>query len=254
MFGSELLTVSIGSYLIAFIAGFLTFFATCLLPILPVYISFLGGTSLANSVHNPATGKTKKPAHLMWHSLLFIFGFLIVFSTLGLAATAAGRFLTGHRLLFEKIGGIVVILFGVSLLSIQLPIISKTFKISVPTAYMRQAGGWGALLMGLTFGFAWTPCIGPVLATILLLVSSSASPLYGASLLAVFAIGLGTPFLMTALFFEYLRPYLQKLGTWSQHLQILFGIVIIIIGMLLFSHRLDLLARWTLDIGGSFII
>lgn len=241
--------MSIG-YGIAFLAGAATFFATCLIPVLPVYIGYLGGLGVLQE------GGVDKEIRrtVSTHSIVFVIGFLLVFATLGFAATQLGIFFASYRSLFQKVGGALIILFGIGLADIvRLPFLSGTYRLFTPSP-QRRGSYLGALLFGLTFGFAWTPCIGPTLATILFLVTLSDSSVYGITLLTTFALGLGLPFIVLALFFQTLLPLLQRLQRATKYVQPLVGIFMIVVGILLMTDMLSVLSKWSLGWGGALLL
>src|SRR3989344_4481852 len=163
---------------IAFLAGFLTFFAGCLAPVAPVYVSFLAGVA-----PNEIDGKHKEI--FLKNSLLFTAGFLFVFLLLGITVNTFARVLGSYRPLLNKVAGIFLIIFGLFLGKfVNIPLLNKTFS------FQKNTRNVGAFTLGSTFGFAWTPCVGPVLAAILFWVSSKTSLLEGLLLLALFSIGL----------------------------------------------------------------
>src|SRR3989338_4753250 len=165
--------------IIAFAAGLLTFFAGCLVPVVPVYISYLGGVAPVEIDHH------RKKIFLK-NSLLFTGGFLIVFLLLSLTLNSLARILGSYKPLINKIAGIFLILFGLLLGKfVNIPFMNKTFS------FQKSVKDLGAFTLGATFGFSWTPCIGPSLAAILFWVSSQTSFTAGLPLLLLFALGLG---------------------------------------------------------------
>ena len=242
----------------AFVAGLLTFFATCLLPVLPVYLAYLGGQAL--KTNDPSSRERRDlrslnfwQRHLVVNSLVFIAGFIIVFVILGLSVTTIGGWLNTRRLLFQQLGGWFLIALGVySLEIIKIPALFKSWQWQ-PPASLRNTK-WGAFLLGVTFAFAWTPCIGPILGSILILASQSAERLYGVILLLVFGLGLALPFLLVGIFFQWLQPWLQKLGRLTLAWRWLFGLLMIFVGILLVIGRLGLLSAWALSWGVSPVL
>ncbi len=241
--------MSVG-YGLAFIAGVATFFATCLVPVLPVYLAYLGGISLPA---DNAVSVNKREA-ILTHSVVFIFGFLLVFSMLGLAATELGRLFAEYRIFFQKAGGILIIIFGLGLMDIlKIKFFSKTYRLFMP-AKKNGASFLGAFLFGMTFGFAWVPCIGPVLATILFLVSLGKEPMLGVTLLGVFALGLGTPFLILGIFMRSITPAVARLHRSTRYVQSILGACIVLVGLLLITDSLGILSQWTLAWGGTLAL
>ena len=238
------------SLALAFIAGLLTFFAACLLPVIPAYFSYLATLALG-SKEAPEL-KFSQPRVLI-NSLLFVFGFLLIFTLLGLGASILGQWLAINRFWLRSIGAIFLVVLGISLLEvIKFPWLDKSWQLKPP-----QPARWHnltALVFGITFGLAWTPCIGPVLATILLLASQSASIIQGTLLLVTFGLGLGLPFILIGIFFQRVTDHLPALAKWSRLIKIISGLVIIIIGGLFWFNKLAVISQWFLKLGGSLVI
>jgi len=181
------------SYPGALLAGVLSFASPCILPLVPAYLSFLAGVSfeeIADERRDPAIAR-----RVVLSSLAFVAGFVTVFVVLGASASAVSRVLVDHLGLLAKVAGVVVILFGLhytGLLPLRLLSYDLRFR------PVRASGGAGAFLMGLAFAFGWTPCVGPVLATILTLAAAQTSIWRGVALLTCYGIGIGLPFVAAA--------------------------------------------------------
>lgn len=171
----------------AFAAGLLSIASPCVFPLLPVYLGYLAGDDVG--------GRPGASWRLTGHALAFVLGFSMLFVALGATATALGGLLAAETVLFERIGGAVIVAFGLVLLGVlRLPLLSRTATLRVrPTA-----GPGAAFLLGLAFAAGWTPCVGPILATILVVAAQVHEALRGAALLGVYALGLGLPFLVLA--------------------------------------------------------
>lgn len=224
----------------AFLAGIVSFLSPCVLPLVPGYISFMSGLSLDELAKGADKKLILKKAGL--GSLFFVMGFSIVFTLLGASASAVGRFLTDYSHIISKIAGAVIILFGLhttGLVPIKWLYYEKRFH-STGTS----AGPWGALVMGLAFAFGWTPCIGPILAGILTLASTQETVAQGMALLFVYSLGLGIPFIATALsvnaFLQFFNRY-KKFIRWGE---IFAGLLLIFIGALIFSNKLTALISY----------
>lgn len=226
-------SISIG---IAFLSGMLTFVAPCVLPILPAYIGYLSGIGLRDK-EKKALLKSK----VFLNSLFFVLGFLIVFVLLGLTAQSIGRFLVTYRGPIRIIGGLIFVLLGLHLAGIfSLSIFQKHAQFHVGN-HLTKYQYVNAFVLGVVFGFGWTPCIGPVLGVILFWASQSETFWQGFWLLLSFGLGLGIPFLILSLFTESLMKQLRKLSKAFKWLQIIAGILIIIVGILLIFDLLALL-------------
>lgn len=225
---------------IAFLAGFLTFFAGCLAPIAPVYVSFLAGVA-------PEKIDSKHKRIFLKNSLLFTSGFLFVFLLLGLTLNSLARILGSYRPLLNKIAGVFLIAFGLFLGKfVNIPILNRTFSLQ------KNARDMGAFTLGATFGFAWTPCVGPVLAAVLFWVSSKNSLTEGLLLLVLFAIGLGTPFVLIGLGFDKFWPMFKRINQYSLLLNRVAGALLIIFGVLIFTNNFSVISAFLLEKLGSF--
>jgi len=224
--------------LAAFVAGLVSFLSPCVLPLIPGYLSFMTGLSTSE-----LADENRSAAKVMVPAVLFVLGFSIVFVGMGASASVLGQFLTDYRGLIEKIAGIAVVLFGVFMLGI----------IKVPGLYgearadmgkSRSFGRAAALVMGMAFAAGWTPCVGPILGSILALAGSTGSVAAGALLLFVYSLGLGVPFLVVAFLFGRLTPLLHWFNARSLIINRVAGVLLIGVGALIFSGRLATLATW----------
>lgn len=221
------------SFITAYIAGFLTFFASCLLPIVPTYLGYLSGISFRS------LGKKENTATIVKTATIFVSGFVSVFILLGLALHRVSWTLLSYRPFIEKISGIFFLILGLYLLGIfQSPFIAKERRLPLHTFFEKNLL-LHAFLTGVGFGFGWTPCIGPVLAVILYWSSQAGTALLGSTLLISFGLGLGTPFILISFAFEKLVPLLKKYTKISFFMNILSGIVILIFGLLLLFGKLN---------------
>lgn len=198
----------------AFIAGIITFLAPCTLPLVPGYLGFISGVSLED-VKDPAKSK-KARLRIFLNGLFYVIGFSVIFILLGSLFGLAGSVLFKYRLWLSRIGGIFVILFGLYMIlgAVKIPFLSflgadKRLQI---TKVIKPGNPLSSFLFGTAFGFGWTPCVGPVLGSILLLASSSATVSSGAFLLTVFSLGLAVPFLAIALGVGSAQNFLNKIS------------------------------------------
>ncbi len=185
-----------GIYFGAFFAGILSFVSPCILPLIPVYISFVTGNSLDDLKKGDVSYQ-----HVFIRSTFFIFGFSLIFVSMGIASSALGTFLLTNKILLAKISGVIVIFFGLYLAGIiKLDLLSKTKRATL------QVGSYGFLssfLFGIVFGFGWSPCVGPMLSSILIVAADTANMQKGAALLLLYSLGIGVPFLFSAFFINY---------------------------------------------------
>ncbi len=210
--------------LLALAAGVLSFSSPCILPLIPGYVGYMSGVA-------GSRGRTLGAA------ILFVLGFTLVFTALGAAASSIGSLLNVHRVLLEQAAGILIILLGLFLIGIvRVPMLLREGR---PLLGWARPGPGGALLLGIGFAFGWTPCIGPVLAGILLLASGQATVASGTLLLLLYSIGLGVPFVAAALLLERLRGVRRWLSRHGRAIEVVGGVLLIVMGLLMFTDRLD---------------
>lgn len=231
---------------VAFLAGLLSFLSPCVLPLIPAYLSFLTGLTtveLGDDQRDMAT--------VLVPALMFVLGFSIVFVGLGATASVLGQFLTQYRALAEKLAGVVVIAFGVLMLGIiKVPWLYGEARADMSKA--RSFGRGAALVMGMAFAAGWTPCVGPILGSILAIASTTGSAIQGALLLLVYSAGLGVPFVLVALLFGRAKPVLSWLNRHSLIINRVAGLILIAVGILIFSGRLTVLATYLTRVVPSF--
>lgn len=219
------------------LAGAISFISPCVLPLVPGYVSYIAGGTDAESPSETFE------LRLVWRASCFVLGFTSVFILLGISAQALGGLLQRHQIEANIIGGALVIMFGLAITGlIKIPLLMMNIRWRGPD---EIRGPVGAFLLGTAFAFGWTPCIGPVLASILALTAASASN--GALLLGVYGLGLGLPFLLVALFFGNAAAALKRLRRAGVALNIASGAIMIAIGALLMTGRLPDIAIWLLN-------
>lgn len=227
--------------------GIVSFLSPCVLPLVPAYLCLIAGTSLeqlTEKIGDKSGSGINRPVVL--RALIFVLGFSTVFILLGAGASYINRLLIEHLDIFSKIAGAVIVVFGLHMAGI--------FKIGMLYREARfnniaAPGGWfGTYVIGLAFGFGWTPCIGPILGSILAIAASDSSLGYGVSLLAVYALGLGIPFLLAAL---AINPFLKFMAKFRRHLhkvEVGTGLILIATGLLIFFNEFQVLAYWFLEL------
>lgn len=218
--------------LLAFLAGIISFLAPCVLPLIPGYLAYLAGAS----VHDE-----NKRGIIFIHSICFVLGFALVFSLLGvLLNTVLANIAYTAQIWIARISGTLIILFGLSLTGIiSIPWFHSEHKIvvkNIKPSYLRS------VVFGIAFGAGWTPCVGPTLGAILGL--ATAEPGSAFSLLLAYSLGLGVPFLVVGLLTEKAARIIQQYSTGLNTLQKIFGAILIILGILVFTQRMDLLINW----------
>jgi cytochrome c-type biogenesis protein len=239
--------LSVLAVLTSFSAGVISFLSPCVLPLVPGYISYVAGQSLSGTVSAGAIAK--RPAALVT-SLLFVLGFSTVFVTLGASATMLGHLMLSYRYEANLVGGAVVIVFGIFTLGLfGLPWLQRDFRFHLDLPGGRPAA---AYVLGLAFAFGWTPCIGPILGTILTTSAVSATAAQGVGLLAVYSLGLGLPFLAAAAFTDALLAQLHWLRRAGRSLQIGAGTVIVAMGIAMITGQLSAMSYWLLETFPAF--
>jgi cytochrome c-type biogenesis protein len=230
----------------AFLAGLASFLAPCVLPLVPAYVGYLGGrTAFEHSTEEP------RKWSVFSHGLAFVIGFSVVFILLGIATSALGSLLVGAREWIEKIGGIVVVVFGLHMTGIwRIPFLQyDTRKQSQPD---QNRGYLSSFLMGVFFSAGWSPCVGPVLGAILTLSLSGGSVLTGGTLLAAYSAGLSIPFLIAALGVGWVTKALRKYGKALHYLEVAMGAILILVGLMLFFGLFEQLTIYLSRFGSLF--
>lgn len=220
----------------AIAAGVVSFLSPCVLPLVPGYLAFVSGTG-APAADQPAAARLR---HVSARSGAFVLGFSTIFILLGASATHVGRFLVTRAPIFEKVAGLVVILFGLHVLGLlKIPILNREKRIQSSIAPRSFAGSYG---VGMAFGFGWTPCIGPILGAVLVMASVQETVWQGVGLLAAYSLGLGVPFLLAALGAGYLTAFRARFRRFYQTVEIASGVLLVAIGGLIFSGKLTWLS------------
>lgn len=229
-----------------FIAGLLMFFAPCTLPLVPAYLFCISGIP-ASDLQNPQK-KSGTRRKIFMHGLFFVAGFTVVFITMGILAGFLGSVLMFYRFWLETVGGVFIIIFGLFAIgAIKIPFLDAERKFSVPVFFQR----WSSLnsfVLGAAFASGWTPCVGPILGSVLLLASTSGTVLTGAALLFVFSLGLSLPLLALAAGIGSAIHILARFSRFAPVISFIGGVFLIILGFLLVMHLTPLLVvygfRW----------
>jgi len=216
---------------IAFFAGIVSFLSPCILPLIPSYLSFIGGTSY-NIYHDDKISSRKI---LIIRTLFFILGFSIIFVILGIIFSSVGLLLGGIQKIVNIVAGSFIIILGLNYIFNIINILNLEKKFHIKT---KSSGVVSAALFGMAFGAGWTPCIGPILASILFMAGSSGQVINGTFLLITYSIGLGLPFLIASIFFTFFLKQIDKIKPHFNKIRIISGIILVIIGLLIFMGRL----------------
>lgn len=210
--------------LLALLAGLVSFTSPCTLPLVPGYVGYMSGVSAGR-------GRTALAG------VLFVAGFSVVFTALGAAATELGALVGQHRQLLDRVAGVVIVVLGLFLLGlVRLPLAGREGR---PLLERVRPGPGGAFFLGVAFAFGWTPCIGPILGGILYLASTAQTATVGAGLLLAYSLGLGVPFFAAAVFFDRFAGARARLRRWSGPLNAAGGVLLVGMGLLVFSERLQ---------------
>ena len=228
---------------VAFTAGLLSFLSPCVLPLVPSYIGFLTGMAVPEAANRRRVTVT--------HALLFVLGFTLVFLALGAGASAFGTALKTQKTLIARIGGVLIIIFGIWTVGlIKLPFLEREQRVYLEE---KPVGYLGSALVGMAFAAGWVPCIGPILGAILGLAATQADFSRGMALLAAYSIGLAVPFLVAALaldwFLAWFKNFRRHLGT----VKLVSGILLIVVGVLMVSGEFTRLAGWLQGLTPGFL-
>lgn len=219
---------------LAFTAGILSFLSPCVLPLIPSYITFITGMGFEDVTRSRRT--------TLVHALLFVFGFSLIFVALGIGATALGSLLLAYRHWISRIGGVLVIVFGLYMLGVlRIGAMARDTRMHLSD---KPMGYLGTVLVGIAFGAGWTPCIGPILGTILTFASTSDDLSQGMLLLGTYSLGLAVPFLLSAVAIERFLGAFQKFRKHMGTVNRISGVLLIIVGVLMLTNWFTVLAGY----------
>ncbi|MEB8386370.1 cytochrome c biogenesis protein CcdA [Rhodobacteraceae bacterium KMM 6894] len=241
MFGIELMTADLAPALIvALVAGLVSFLSPCVLPIVPPYLAYMSGVTLTElSDRGTARGRAIIPA------LFFVMGLSTIFLLLGAAASAIGLAFLQYQDTLNTIAGLLVMGFGLHFLGIiRIGFLNQEARLD---AGERGGSAFGAYILGLAFAFGWTPCIGPQLGAILSLAASEGSVARGTTLLAVYALGLGVPFLLVAAFLPRLTGFMGWMKRHMDRIERIMGLLLWTIGLMMLTGGFSAFAFWLLE-------
>lgn len=229
------------SYLGAAAAGALSFLSPCVLPLVPPYLAFVSGVSL----HQQADGERLPVAKIFYAALAFVLGFATIFVALGATASSVSRFLTAYSHWLTPLAGVIIIVLGLHFLgAFRILLLYREARFHPGS---KPAGLVGAYVIGLAFAFGWTPCVGPALAVVLMVAAQEQSAWYGASLLAVYALGLGVPFLLAALAVERFMAFMKRARRHMVLVERAMGGLLVVTGVLFITGSMSDLSYWLLD-------
>lgn len=241
MAGFELLDASLlPAMLIALAAGILSFLSPCVLPIVPPYLAYMGGISMGDMRADGSAARRR----VLLPASFFVLGLSTVFLFLGFTASLVGRMFLENQVLLSRISGAVVIVFGLHFLGLfRIPLLDREARIDAG----HQGGAFGAYVLGLAFAFGWTPCIGPQLGAILSIAATEANVGRGTALLGIYAVGLGLPFLLAALFIERAMGVMGRLKRHMKAIERAMGVLLVIAGVALVTGAFSDFSWWLLE-------
>jgi cytochrome c-type biogenesis protein len=241
MFGIEIIDASLlPAITVALLAGVISFLSPCVLPIVPPYLAYMSGVSLNDM---GSVGSARRRAIVA--ALFFVMGLSTVFLILGFTASAFGAFFLQNQIIFSQISGVVVIIFGIHFLGIfRIPFLDREARMD---AGDKGGSSFGAYVLGLAFAFGWTPCIGPQLGAILSLAASEASVTRGTLLLGVYALGLGIPFLLAAMFMTRAVGVMNRLKRHMKAIERVMGLLLLVVGIMMLTGAFSTFSFWLLE-------
>jgi cytochrome c-type biogenesis protein len=222
----------------AFLAGIISFLSPCVLPLVPGYVSLISGTT----VDGLQERDRNMFGRVMLSSVMFIMGFSIVFILLGAVATTLGQVTRQYYRLLSQVAGVVIIIFGLHLTGIWK--IKALYSDKRMHAVKGGSTPWGAFVVGFAFAFGWTPCIGPILATILAFAAAEQTVAKGTFLLAIYSLGLAVPFLLTSIGIDRFLKFYARFRRHLHTIEVASGVLLISIGLLIVSHRFTILSGY----------
>lgn len=230
-----------------FIAGILTFLAPCTLPLVPGYLGFISGSSLED-LKDPAKSKMAR-WKIFLNGFFFLLGFSAVFIIMGtLVGFIGATLLVPYRVWLGRIGGIFVIIFGLFMLNVlKIPFLTQEKQLKAPVFFGRGKP-INSFILGSAFAFGWTPCVGPILGSVLLLASTSTTALQGGLMLTVFSAGLAIPFLLIAIGIGSASRYIQNISRYLNIVSVIGGVFLIFLGVLLLTGNIGLLISYGYEI------
>ncbi|MTI48838.1 cytochrome c biogenesis CcdA family protein [Sporosalibacterium faouarense] len=219
---------------IALVAGFLSFFSPCVLPLIPGYITYITGTSMEEELAD-------KKLFALRRTIGFIVGFTLIFMIMGVSASFVGKLFNAYKYYFIKISGILIVVFGLNMMGIlKIGLLNREKRFKLP----KITSWFSSILMGMAFAAGWTPCIGAVLGSILLYAGTTATVAKGVYLLFAYSLGLAVPFILTALLINKFSKFLVKSERIMPIIMKVSGGLIIILGMLIFFDKMYIIANW----------
>ncbi len=233
------------SFMIAFSAGLLSFISPCVLPLVPSYVSYITGLSLEEL--STSEDKRRMREIAIKNSLIFILGFSTIFTLLGASTTYLGQFFLSNQSIIRQIGGVVIVLFGLYIMGLlKFAVFARDTRFHFKS---RPAGYLGSYFIGVAFGAGWTPCVGPILGSILIYASTSGSVMTGIELLAVYSLGLGLPLLLASVGIQSFLFYFKKMVRYMNWISRASGGFLVVVGIMIFTNSLARLTTFFIEMG-----
>jgi cytochrome c-type biogenesis protein len=230
------------TFLAALIAGLVSFLSPCVLPLVPPYLVFLAGTSLERLADQEPEPRVKRET--VAAAILFVAGFTTVFVALGASASVIGSLIRAYSGPLATVAGVIIIIMGLHFLGLTpIAFLHRQKRMEVA----KPVGLWGAYVIGLAFAFGWTPCIGPILAAILAVAASEQTVAKGASLLAVYSLGLGIPFIVAAFAVEPFAAFLARFKNYLHRVEQAMGVLLVLTGVAFLTGSLNQMSVWLLE-------
>ena len=237
------------SVAVAFGAGLFSFLSPCVLPLVPSYLSFITGMSVGDLGADLGAAVRRR---VLLHALAFIGGFSLVFVGLGASFSALGQFLLDYREVIRRVGGVLIILFGLYIAGLlRVGLLGRTTQWQLRE---KPAGYLGSLVVGVTFAIGWTPCVGPILGAILSLASTTENIQWGVGLLLAYSAGLGVPFVLSAV---VLGPALRLFKRWRPFIPVVervAGVMLIVVGVLVYTNYYTVLNAWAISLTPDWLL
>ncbi len=223
----------------AFIAGVLSFFSPCVFPLIPAYFTFITGNSIDELTSDKST---KRKAKIIISTLAYVAGFTFVFVLMGASASLIGGLITSYSREISIIGGLIIILFGIHMTGIlRIPQLEMEKRIHVTKKPLRILG---IFLVGMAFGAGWSPCIGPILGSILVFAGTTDTIYKGAFLLFIYSTGLAIPFILISVFINYMLSFMTRASKLIKYVNRITGTLMILFGLLLITDKMTILSNW----------
>jgi cytochrome c-type biogenesis protein len=237
-------------FTMAFAAGLLSFLSPCVLPLVPSFLVYITGLSFEQLTQEQQTRATRRTAII--HSAAFILGFSAIFILFGASATAAGQLLLTYQDEIRRVGGVLIVVFGLYLMGVfNLPFLMVEKKLHIQR---RPAGPIGAFLVGSAFAAGWTPCVGPILGSILLVASTSESVASGVGLLTLYSLGLGIPLFLAALGLGTFLSRMKQITRYLETVSLVSGVFLVVLGILFFTNSFAVFTGWLTESGLGWYI